>query len=61
MSRGFHAERVGWAPAVIELDPGGDDPHSVLLGLEAVTVYALLLQSPDVALDEAVLSGTMRR
>ena len=60
-SRRFHAERLVWAPVVIELDPVGDDPHRMLLGLEAVTMHTLFLQGPDNALDQAVLLRTVRR
>ena len=46
---------------VVEADPLSDDARGVLLGLEAMTVYALLLQGPGDALDHAVLLWAMRR
>ena len=46
---------------VVEADPLSDDARGVLLGLEAMTVYALLLQGPDDALDQSVLLRAMRR
>lgn len=48
-------------PGVVEADPLSDDARSVLLGLEAMTVYALLLPGPDDALDHAVLLRALRR
>ncbi len=45
----------------VEADPFPDDARGVLLGLEAMTVYALLLQGPDDALDHSVLLRTVRR
>lgn len=45
----------------MEPDPVSDDLHGVLLGLKAVTVHALLLQSSDDALDQAILLRTMPR
>ena len=49
------------APVIIELNPVGDDPHRMLLGLEAVTIQSLFLQGPDNAFDHAILAGTMGR
>ena len=46
---------------VVEADPLCDDARGVLLGLEAMTVYALLLQGSDDALDHSVLLRAMRR
>jgi hypothetical protein len=60
-SRGFHSGRLVWAPVVIKLDPVGDDPHCMLLGLEAVTMHTLFFQGPDDVFDQAVLLRTMRR
>jgi hypothetical protein len=60
-SRGFTAERLVWAPVVLELDPVGDDSHRMLLGLEVVTTHALFLQGPDDAFDQTILLGIMRR
>ena len=45
---------------VVEADPPSDDARGVLLGLEAMTVYALLLQGPDDALDHSVLLRAVR-
>ncbi len=46
---------------VVEADPLSDDARGVLLGLEAMTVYALLLQGADDPLDHAVLLRAVRR
>ena len=60
-SRRFHAERLLRTPVIIELDLVGDDPHGVLLGRGAMTMYTWFLQGPDDALDPAVLLRTVRR
>ena len=46
---------------VVEADPLSDDARGVLLGLETMTVYALLLQGPDDALDHSGLLRAVRR
>ena len=48
-------------PVVIELDPVGDDPHRMLLGLGAVTMHILCIQGPDNVLDHPVLLRTVPR
>lgn len=48
-------------PGVVEADPLSDDARSVLLGLEAMTVYAPLLPDPADALDHAVMLRAVRR
>jgi hypothetical protein len=45
---------------VVEADPFSDDARGVLLSFEAVTMHALLFQSPDNALDHAVLLRAVR-
>ena len=47
-------------PVVVEADPLCDDTRGVLLGLEAMTVYALLLQGSDDGLDHSVLQRAVR-
>lgn len=49
------------APVVIQLDPVGDDPHRMLLDLEAVMILTLLLQGLDNVLDHAVRLRTVPR
>ena len=44
-------------PGVVEADPVSDDTRGVLLGFKAMTMYALLFQRSDHALDHAVLLG----
>jgi hypothetical protein len=46
---------------VTELDPVGDDAHRMRLGLETVSMHALLLQGSDDALHQTVLLRTVRR
>ena len=46
---------------VVEADPLSDDARGVLLGFEAVTLYALLCQRPDDPFDHAVLLRAVRR
>ena len=48
-------------PGVVELDPVANDPRGVLLGLEAVTVNALLLEGTDDPLNHPVLLWAVRR
>src|SRR3546814_16556112 len=57
----LHAQRLMWAPGVVELDPVADHPAGVLLGFNALPVRALLLERPDDALDHAVLLRAVRR
>ena len=45
---------------VVELDPVANDPRGVLLGLEAVTVNALLLEGTDDPLNPPVLLWAVR-
>lgn len=47
--------------AVIELDPVADHAAGMLHRLEAMAMHALLFQSPDQALDQAVLLRRVRR
>ncbi len=56
-SRGFHAEGLVRPPGVVKADPFSDDTRGVLLGSKAMTMYALLFQRSDHALDHAVLLG----
>jgi len=46
---------------VVEADPLCDDARGVLWGFKAMTMHALLFQSPDDALDHAVLLRALRR
>ncbi len=48
-------------PGVVKADPFSDDTRGVLLGFKAMTMYALLFQRSDHALDHAVLLGAVRR
>ncbi len=45
---------------VMEADPLCDDTRGVLLGFEAATMYTLLFQRLDDALDHAVLLRAVR-
>jgi len=45
---------------VVEADPFSDDARGVFLSIEAVTMHTLLFQSPDNALDHAVLLWAVR-
>ena len=45
---------------VVEADPFSDDTGSVLLGYEAMTMYALLPQRSDHAFDHPVLLRAVR-
>lgn len=45
---------------VVELDAVADHEHGVALGLEAVSMHALLLQRPDQALNHPVLLWAVR-
>jgi hypothetical protein len=47
---GGHAEGLVGPTGVVEADPLSDDARGVLLGLEAMTVYAPLLQGADDAI-----------
>ena len=48
-------------PGVGKADPFSDDTRGVLLGFKTMTMYALLFQRSDHALDHAVLLGAVRR
>ena len=45
--RGYHAESLVGAPVVLRPDPVTDDPGGMLLGFEAMSKHALLLQDTD--------------
>ena len=46
---------------VVEADPVANNAAGMLQGLEPGSVYALLLQGPDHAFNQAVLFGAVRR
>ena len=48
-------------PGIVKAYPFSDDTRGVLLGFKAMTMYALLFQRSDHALDHAVLLGAVRR
>ncbi len=47
-------------PGVVKTDPSSDDAHGVLLGVEAMTMHALLFQRSDDAFDYPVLLRAVR-
>ena len=57
----FSCRAAGVASVVIEPDPVGDDPHRMLLGLEAVTLHTLFFRGPGNAFGQAILTRTERR
>lgn len=49
------------APGVEKPDPATDDPGVMLLGFEAMTLHALLLQGSDQTFDQSVVRPQQER